>query len=248
MAINILRDTLIYLCKYAAFGRLVHGLIHNLNGPLHNLGMDIEMIQLSIAGSNELDIHEAKNIAKRLERMSVEFEHIAQMVKTTSMRLNPDEEFDSFTSLKHFLEQELDFLNANLYFKHHVQTHLKLEEKLPPITALHEGIMISLRWFLQAVVEELEEQKIENLGIEASTISSSIKLDVLTRGRPLSDQFMDILESDLSLEEMDREQKNIVMRLAVGLMRSAGVDISGKNSADQSIICLTIPNSKILNF
>ena len=241
MTINITWDTLMYLYKYAAFGRLVHGLIHNLNGPLHNLGMDIEMMHLFIAGNTELDIREANKITKRLERMGVEFEHIAQMVRTTSMRLNPDKDFDSFTSLKHFLEQELDFLNANLYFKHHVQTHLKVEEKLPPIATLQEDILISLRWFLQAVVEELEERKIKNLVLAAGTISSSIKLDVTTKGTSLSDQFMDDLESDLSSGQMDREERNIGMRLAVGLMRSAGVGISGKNSADQSIICLKIP-------
>ncbi|MBW1800059.1 MAG: hypothetical protein JRJ85_04945 [Deltaproteobacteria bacterium] len=241
MTINIPRATLIVLNKYAAFGRLVHGLIHNLNGPLHNLGMDIEMMQLSLAGNTELDIREVEKIAKRLERMGIEFDHVAQMVRTTSMRLNPDETFDSFTSVKHFLEQELDFLNANLYFKHHVQTHLDLDEKLPGVTTLPEGITLSLGWFLQAVVEELEARKIEILGLKADAKSSSVKLDVTAKGRPLSDGFMEDLMCDPDSSQVVREEKNIGIRLAAGVMRSLGVDITGKNSADQSIIRLTIP-------
>ena len=147
MLIELSMNDLIRLYKLASLGKLIGGLVHNLNGPLQNLALDIEMTNQSIEGNHQLDNETLNNLRLRLKRMEEEFERIDNLIKISSMKSRPEEIYHKFLNLNDFLQQELWFLNANLYFKHNVRTELKFQDNPPLITRFRASLYVYMTGF-----------------------------------------------------------------------------------------------------
>ena len=106
MVIEISLNDLIRLCKFASLGKVIDGLLHNINGPLQNLGMDIEMMNNSLAGNGPFHDTLAKDINIRLKRMEEEFERIRHLTKIASMRASIEDDYQECMNLNEFLQHE----------------------------------------------------------------------------------------------------------------------------------------------
>jgi len=242
-------NDLIGLVRMASLGKLMNGLVHNLNGPLQNLGMDMEMMLHSLTGKGHSltgkglshdDL--AKNMAIRLNRMEGEFEHINQLIKTTSLKADPEDDYQGYANLNEFLEEELSFLEANLYFKHHVRKEIHLEDDLAVLTNFPKGVAMSLSWFLHALTEELEKEKLENLILSAGSCDSGIEIILTIEGRNLSGKFMELLDQDISSSKpLKIENDNVITILALEVLKSEGVSVATQVEPSKSDIILVIP-------
>ena len=76
MFVEISLDSLCRLYGSAALGKLMGGLVHNLNGPLQNLGMDLEMMIYSLADTDPSRDSPSKGLGTRLKRMETELDAI----------------------------------------------------------------------------------------------------------------------------------------------------------------------------
>jgi hypothetical protein len=239
--VEISLKDLVKLYQFASIGKVINGLLHNLNGPLQNLGMYIELMNHSrfvsektIPGSN----HQLDN---RLERMEEEVDHINRLIKTTFMRANPHEDRHDCMDLGEFLERELSFLNSNLYFKHHVRTELDFEEGLPVVTHLPEGLLQGLSWLMQSLVEELERQRVKQLALKAHWNDPCWQITLTVRDGNLSERFVDILNLDTSdsrLLRIEHEDYGAVLSLAV--LKSDRVSVSSRIEPGESAIIVTV--------
>jgi signal transduction histidine kinase len=159
MGLDVSLEQLAALYQVGALGKLINGLIHNLNGPLQNLSMDLEMMEHSVRTARGLPADLAESLLRRLKRMGGEFDHISGLIRAASMRAGAAGSTEQ-GDLRTFLEQELSFLNTNLYFKHNVQKEVLLEEGLPPLVRFPAELGLALGWFLQSLVEEIEREKV----------------------------------------------------------------------------------------
>ena len=91
----------------ASLGKLIAGLLNNINGPLQNLGLDIEMANYSLKDGSKLDNEKAQNISSRLKRMEEEFERIDRLIKASSLKTSQDEDYNNkLMNLNDYLQQE----------------------------------------------------------------------------------------------------------------------------------------------
>ena len=63
----------IRLFQLAFLGKLIGGLVHNLNGPLQNLGLDMEMAKHFLKGKSSFDNETLIEFHTRLKRMEEEY-------------------------------------------------------------------------------------------------------------------------------------------------------------------------------
>lgn len=242
MLFEISLNDLIGLVRMASLGKLMNGLVHNLNGPLQNLGMDMEMMLHSLTGKGLSQDDLAKNMAIRLNRMEGECEHINHLIKTTSLRADPEDDYQRYANLNEFLEEELSFLEANLYFKHHVRKEIHLEDDLAALTNFPKGVAVPLSWFLHALAEELEKEKLETLILSAGSRDSGIEIILTIRGGNLSGKFMELLDQDISSSKpLKIENGNVIMILALEVLKSEGVSVTTQVEPSRSNIILGIP-------
>ena len=65
-------NDLIRLFKMASLGKAVGGLIHNINGPLQNIGLDLEMSQYMLRKEADDNGGTESSIMVRLKRIEDE--------------------------------------------------------------------------------------------------------------------------------------------------------------------------------
>ena len=245
MLVEIPLDNLIILYRMASLGKLINGLVHNLNGPLQALSMDLEMAEYSLINKRGMDDNLAKNTGMRLKRMEEELENIKNSIKTTSIKANLDDDYQAQMTLSHFLQQELSFLKANLYFKNNVHTELQLEDDLPLTGNLPEEVPLALSLFLQIFIEEMERQEIKNLALKACSGDSGLEITFTTGGKNLSEEFIKLLSLKIpSSQPLRVETNNMATILILALFKLGGASVATHIEPPRSSINIKIPTRK----
>lgn len=195
--IKLSLDDLIKLYRPASIGKLVKGLIHNLNGPMQNLGLDIEMASFSLKDKSRWDQNTVGTIISRLKRMEDEHDKINSLIRATLERTEDMYTADNIAlaSIHEYIKQELAYLDANLYFKHNVQKEVIDINGPHPASILLKDSLAALGWFLQCLAEELERQKVNGLTIKVLSDNSKLKILISIEGGVLSKGFVEQLKN-----------------------------------------------------
>ena len=194
MLVELSLNDLLGLLKLSSIGKLMSGLLHNLNGPLQNLGMDMELMNNTLMDEGRLSNDQAKDLSTRLDRMEAEFDRIKKIIMTFSMKVSLEEDYNRFININEFLRRELSFFEANLYFKHNVNAKLQLQDGLPLIRNPPKDLKLALSCFIQAIIEELESQQIKRLNLKTSFSHSDVEIMISTGGANLSKSFLELLD------------------------------------------------------
>jgi len=241
--IQLSNDEFIKLYKLASIGKLVGGLIHNLNGPMQNLGLDIEMAFLSLQDESTWDNKTAKGIISRLRRMEEEHERINSLIRTTSAKTGDYYDKDNnLLNIREFLNQELAYLHTNLYFKHNVQTEIIPSSEAHSMPHLTQDSIMALGWFLQDLVEELESQKIKDLTIKIISENSPMKIAFSIRGGKLSEQFMGRLQDAAAASDIQKPGKMATgIFIAMIIFKDNGITFESSACSSSSTLTLNFP-------
>ncbi len=241
--IELSQDHFVQAHRLMSMGKLVHGLIHNLNSPLQNLGMDMDMIGFSLETQGASAEEPALQIKDRLKRMEAEFEEINRLIRAAAFRMDAEAEQD-YLSLDDFLDQEMAFLKTNLYFKHHVETRLALDQPLPMLSSLAAGVPEALRYTLEAVVEDMERQGMSAFTLKASDCGSHIGVEITAEKGPLSQAVLEPLEGGFFKEEPRRIQLHHMAAVqAALLLERAGITPQVKAAPEHTRIHLELNKS-----
>jgi phosphoglycerate-specific signal transduction histidine kinase len=238
-------DDLIKLYKLASIGKLVGGLIHNINGPMQNLGLDIEMAFYSLKDESKWDQSTVKTIISRLKRMEEEHDKINSLIRATSARAEDkyDPDNSSVSNINEFIKQELSYLHTNLYFKHNVQKEIINADDPPLISSLARGSLVALGWFLQSLVEELESQKIGGLTVKIISDNSKLKILFSTKGGRLSQVFIRQLKYAVSSKDSVKpEGMEMGIFLALSIFKYEGVSLECNVESSSSDLEIDFPN------
>jgi hypothetical protein len=212
------------LCHLASLGNLLGGLIHNLNSPLHSLGMQMDVMQHFLLKENQSGNELLEKFSHRLSQMNDEFENLSNQLRITGMRADfldyPPEKMD----LNHFLRQELEFLRTNLYFKHNVETTLELAPSLPILTPVPPYFCLGMGLFFERLVNELEKRELKNLCICTRVFNENPIVYIIMRDMGISEEFCETLNLARSASPLhvDRED-DISLYVSVLLLKNCGV-------------------------
>jgi len=223
-ALQVPVDDLARLCHLASLGKLLGGLIHNLNSPLHSLGMQMDVMQHVILKKSEISKDVSENLSKRITRMNEEFENLNNQIRIAGMRADLQETPVKRLDINHFLHEEIEFLKTNLYFKHNVETTMELSSSLPTITPSPPNFGVAMGLFLEGVAEELETHQGTTLALGTSEEQGYAIVSIRMADTVLSSSFRTILEMNPfdphAIPELSAE---IHLFIAVLLLRNGGV-------------------------
>lgn len=242
MEIKISLENLSRIYQTATLGKLMSGLIHNLNGPLQNIGIDMEMMMHLLMENRSLEDDLIDDFGNRLKRMEGEFDTINQLIRTAAAKANLDEDSHEYLNINDFLEQEFSFLNANLHFKHNVQKDFVFQEDLPLIARLPKGAATALSWYIQALVEELEKENIRYVKVRADAGESHLEIDLSTREGHFSKSFLQDLEKERASSQTLRiEHPDAGQALALARLESVGASFLSEEDSSGTTIRIRIP-------
>ena len=244
MLIELPLDILIKQFKLVSLGKLIGGLIHNLNGPLQNLGLDIEMASYSLNRTPNLDKKGVEDILARLKRMEDEFERINTIIKEVASRATSEDDNSNLVSLHDFFKQEILFLQSNLYFKHNVRTELKFEVDHPSSFKFPENFIIALGWLLMIFVEELEREKAKTLLIKTGRDNSYFMIEICTKKGGLSEKFIRLFDQGETKPDNVSADDEIGIMLIKTIFQSSSIPIKTYADSSQSNVLIMLPLKK----
>jgi hypothetical protein len=241
--IQLSNDEFIGLYKLASIGKLVGGLVHNLNGPMQNLGLDIEMARYSLKDDSKWDSDTAQGIIARLKRMEEEHDRINSLIKTTSAKTGEYGEKDNnILNINEYIRQEIFFLHTNLYFKHNVETEIIAGDETSLLPDLTQDSLIALGWFMQALAEELESQKLKGLTIKVIACDSSMTVLFETRGGKLSEKFSAQFRDEATGSgSPDSGQRDLGALIIMIIFQTCGITLEFKSDASSSSVAVNFP-------
>lgn len=241
MKVELSLQELTELLKLASLGKLMSGMIHNLNSPLQNIGMDIELAGMFL-NKKDLSIKEiTEKLRSRIARMEGEFDRINRILKRGMSNVQMDEYYRQSMTLNLFLQQVLKMLEANLYFKHNVSKEMDLMPELPKLGDRSENFWLAIIWFMQSMTDNLEKNEIKWLGIGTGKNDTNQEMVFRTREGKLSDGFLKTLNDEAPLSDPLKITKDAMLGLALHILRSEGVITRGESTGTSTIITFHIP-------
>ncbi len=226
---------LIELYKLASLGKVTGGLIHNINGPLQNIGLDLEMTQYMLKKEAEAHNGKESTILARLRRIEEELERLNAIIKTSSSRITRDD--NGFLNFNEYLEQELFFLNTNLYYKHNVETTLDLSDEPPVIKSLPHDSVLVFGWLLQRVIEEIERARGKTLHIRTLKNNGFYEVAISTGLNDLVCRVDEIIiKTDFTSERLTAHENETDIMLILKVFHSDGVIIKTRKGQTADIV------------
>lgn len=233
-------NDLIGLFKMASLGKVTGGLIHNINGPLQNIGLDLEMSRYMLRKEADDNGGTESSIMVRLKRIEEELERLNNMIKTSSNKIMQSD--NGLQNFNEFLEQELSFLKTNLYYKHNVETTLQLDAS-PPLTNLFpENSILAFGWLIQKVIEEIETLKGNKLFIKTEKVGGLYKIHIGAEISNVPDSINDILKNtNLDSDKLTVRENESDLMLILKIFHSEGIIIeTGTTSSIKLVISFSV--------
>jgi hypothetical protein len=135
--------------QYSLTGRLGHGIVHNLNGPLQILSMQMEMVKMDIMkcmeilsgrnpdfkagdakGISPVCLNEISRINERMDQVSEVTGRLESMIQILGYRGEDEAGIKQPrpVDMLSFVNEFIEFWSADLYFKHRVEKRLTLPD------------------------------------------------------------------------------------------------------------------------
>lgn len=245
-------------------GLLAQGLIHNLNGPLQNITMLLElqqawyrrMVDMIADRKNPYDDSRWEEVwekgAKGFQRIIEQTELLVEMVRGLGFLVELEKN-DTEIDPNLIIVKLTEALRCNLFFKHHVKLELKLDEKQPLVRVFPRHFIPAVMNIFQKAISTLQHSAEKRLIIETHYIDQEFRVIVKTTGTdtpPMPGQ--DTVTYPLSFEngsqalQLCENNTPVVVELFLAgeLLKPYGGKVSLTRKAENDTrILLSIPTS-----
>jgi signal transduction histidine kinase len=260
-------EHLLFSCfQNSKIGYLAKGIVHNLNGLIQIISMQIELSKMDIAknlkaiesilvlslpdtAANQLK-ELADNLQKRTERLSQMEEALIRMEKMVNVITNRNQERkDGQRPLifNQVLEEELNFWNADLFFKHQVEKQLVLPDT-PIMIVINEGLLRDLiDGLLDACIKQMRETEERDLKLtlrQKDKATCSLEFEHTGNAFP-ADWDQDVSRYSPKVNEYTQKTSDyLFLILTLNLAKVRAEQIGGTLKVEPQKASCLIPNGK----
>jgi len=158
--------------KLAAIGQLAAGIAHNLNTPISIIQGNAELMRLKYPDDGD----EIDKILRQTKKMG-------ELINTTLQKGRKEQNLSpGLIDINEMLEEELEFLTADLYYKHHIEKDIVLDPGVPKIRGIYSDFSQSIMAFIQNAVDAMYKASVRKLTIRTQNIDQYLKLIVKDTG------------------------------------------------------------------
>ena len=118
------------LFRAVTLGRLTGGAVHNLNGLLQVVFMQLELLDMDLAGTQEGPPEGPQEIRERLQRLRPTLGKMEALAGRLQSRWSAGGEGDPVTRLSLLVVEGVEFWRNDLFFKHEVEVEMELKEEV----------------------------------------------------------------------------------------------------------------------
>lgn len=158
-------------------GSLMGGMVHNLNTPLMWIMGRAQLVQsrndkIDTAkglSQEELVIVKEKN-SKDLHSIQEGADKIDQILKALAYKIQMSSEGYTSIELKEFLEMELNFLMADMRFKHETKREVKIDTRSCYVKSDYSALSYAVTGVISSIINATQRGRCLNITMESGTI------------------------------------------------------------------------------
>ena len=163
--------------KLEQIGLLASGLAHNLKTPLGGIKGYAQLMKLDYGEFHELDM-----IINEVEIMEQIINNL--MLKSRKDHVSKEETLN----LNDLLQIELEFLSANMFFKHRVKSKIVLDENLPTIRGVYTHFSQVIMNIIQNALDAMHDTPEKKLTVRTRHDNQFIYVDIHDTGCGIPEQ------------------------------------------------------------
>ena len=162
--------------RYSSLGELLKGTIHNLNGSLQVLSMQMELLQRMLA-------QEEDKIQGQVEKCLGQIDKFKGMLDPLIQKgVHDEQDSPQPIQLNEILEEEMSLLHHNLFFKHQVQVHKDLSSSLPSLKGYYVDFSQALSHLIQNALEAMEDANPKELTLTTRVKENQVVVAIKDTG------------------------------------------------------------------
>jgi signal transduction histidine kinase len=162
--------------RAATLGSLLKGIIHNLNGSLQVLSMQMELLQRMMPQGEDKVQEQMEKCLGQIGR----FKGMLELLIQKGFHDEPDS--TQSIQLNDILEEELSLLHHNLFFKHHVKVHKDLTSSLPLLRGSYMDFSQALSNMIQNSLEAMETSHRRELSLKTRVQGKQVQVTIQDTG------------------------------------------------------------------
>jgi C4-dicarboxylate-specific signal transduction histidine kinase len=172
--------------RHSTLGSLVKGIIHNLNGSLQVLSVQLELLQRTLLKEGD-KISPSFNVKtgqclEQLDKMRALLETLMEK------GVHDDQEGPQPIHLNDLLEEEVALQHHHLFFKHHIQVVKSFSRPLPPLRGSYLDFAQALSNLIQNAVEAMAQTPTKELGLATFVRDDQVQVMIRDTGCGISEE------------------------------------------------------------
>jgi len=257
-----LQEELLKESKLSAVGLLAQGIAHNINSPLTGILGRAELMSIRVKRlkegllnvSKEKEINELDNRLSELDQNLKDSETIIKRVNELSgiiknMTNKGRQEQDERTrplNLTELLEEELEFLKADIRFKHEIKKIFNFDKSLPHVNGVYSDFSQSFVNIIRNAIDAMYNSEKKELTITTRHNEESIFVDIHDTGCGINEEekqkIFDPFFTTKQLHGSDGPTgTGLGLHSAYTLLNKYGARITVKSEPDDTMFTIEIP-------
>lgn len=193
---------------FATIGELMNGLVHNMNGPLQVLSIQVELLKKLISdeekileamtampstsedhGKSLLELQKIRTICeKKIGQLEKEMERLQDITSLVATRCSEHADilFPDTVDLNEVVRHEISLLHADLFFKHQIQKKLNLTTNPICVQGRYLDFLQALNHVLKNAIDAVYESEEKNITITTKSEAGKVILSIQDSGEGIS--------------------------------------------------------------
>jgi signal transduction histidine kinase len=162
--------------RNSTLGALLKGIVHNLNGSLQILSMQMELLQRTLPPKEN-------RVQEQMEKCLGQIDKFKGMLDLLIQKgVHDEQDIPQNIHLNELLEEELALLHHNLFCKHQVQIHKDFSFPLPPLKGCYLDFSQGLSNLIQNALEAMEQSSRKELTLKTQVKGDQVQVIIKDTG------------------------------------------------------------------
>lgn len=221
----------------ATLGSFVKGLIHNLNGGVQILSMQMEMLQRMVVRERE-KIPSA--IYEQISQCLAQIDRFKALIEElVPKEMIEDHEEPRMIQINELLKNLLSFFRSNLFFKHQVRVE-KYLGTLPPLKGYYHDFSQSFINLISNAIEAMENSPEKVLTIISEKVGDGLRISIKDTGGGLPQEMRPYLFTPFFTTKGGKH-KGLGLFIAKELLSKYNADFHYSFFEGQTVFRVTFP-------
>ena len=192
----------------AFIGSLIKGFAHNINTPLSAIIGRSEMLQMRLnrimdKKGLDIDVDELDKCLKDISLIIESSSRVTETIKNIMQKIiNAESDKPRYINISNLLKDELEFLDADMDFKHNIEKSFNLDDNIPSINGIYVQLSNSFLEILENSIQSMLETEEKKLIVSASYSNSYIEVKFHDTGKGIEpeerERLLQILNDSVS--------------------------------------------------